>query len=80
MVHFSTECFARELIVTEPHTIDFCVCLVFRVQVVLRQGECGAEGRMFSLSYDTEHAVAKISSNYWRNDCNVSFFDLSFIK
>ena len=36
-LHFSQECFGRELIVTEPHTpTSFCRCLVAGVCVALR--------------------------------------------
>ena len=50
MLHFSVECTARELIVTEPHTpSSFCGCLAVRVCVALWRGCCVAEGRAFSV-------------------------------
>ena len=61
MVHFSSECSARELIVTEPHTqASACGCPVARVCVAVRCGLCEAEERMSSLSYDTKHAVVSV--------------------
>ena len=55
---FSLDCFARELIATESHTLASIselarVCVAFVVRVVV------VEGRMFSLSHDTEHAVVR---------------------
>ena len=43
----------------EPHTpTSICGCPADRVCVALRQGLRVAEGRMFSVSNDIEHAVA----------------------
>ena len=62
MVQLSLECFARELIVTEPHTLDsFCGRLVARVCVALwqkdvveRVGCSGCRGlNKFELSEET---------------------------
>ena len=58
-LHFSLECSARGLVVTELHTpVLTCGCLAARVSVALWSGWCVAEGRMFALSNDIEHAVA----------------------
>ena len=61
MVHFSLECFARELIVTELHTSATCGCLVALVCVALWSG-CVAGGRAFSLSNYIELAVASVEA------------------
>ena len=54
VVHISLACSARELIVTEPHA---WICGSSGSGVRCFEVLCVAEGRMFSLSYDTEHAV-----------------------
>ena len=47
----SLECSARELIVTERHTLRRSVgCLVARLCVAVRPGSCEADCRVFSLS------------------------------
>ena len=59
-VAFFVEFSARGLVVTELHTPALtCECPVARVCVALWSGWCVAEGRMFALSNDIEHAVAK---------------------
>ena len=51
-MHFLLECSARELVRNRaPHRLGCAFAL--------RLGLCVAEGRMFSLSYDSEHAVSQ---------------------
>ena len=49
-MHFSVECCAHELVVTEHHTpTSICGCLVAQVCAAAWSGLCVAEGRAFSL-------------------------------
>ena len=52
MSSFFDKCFARELSVTDPTP-------GFAPWVSGGSGCCGVKGRMFSVSYDIEHAVAR---------------------